>query len=89
MQVVQIILWYLDSGCSKLDLEEGMAPFKPRSVSNDVWTKQFKPRSSSNDVCSKQFKPRSSSNDVCSNQFKPRFSNVTKTSAGISSSPDP
>ncbi|GKC37043.1 reverse transcriptase domain-containing protein, partial [Tanacetum coccineum] len=26
MQVVQIILWYLDSGCSKLDLEEWMAP---------------------------------------------------------------
>ncbi|GJY50461.1 hypothetical protein Tco_0441308 [Tanacetum coccineum] len=25
MQVVQIILWYLDSGCSKLDLEEWMA----------------------------------------------------------------
>ncbi|GJY92381.1 hypothetical protein Tco_0508163 [Tanacetum coccineum] len=24
--VVQIILWYLDSGCSKLDLEEEMAP---------------------------------------------------------------
>ncbi|GJR17178.1 hypothetical protein Tco_0965705 [Tanacetum coccineum] len=26
VQVVQIILWYLDSGCSKLDLEEEMAP---------------------------------------------------------------
>ncbi|GJT13905.1 hypothetical protein Tco_0860947 [Tanacetum coccineum] len=25
MQVVQTILWYLDSGCSKLDLEESMA----------------------------------------------------------------
>ncbi|GJY13684.1 hypothetical protein Tco_0382993 [Tanacetum coccineum] len=28
MQVVQIILWYLDSGCSKLDLEEEMAPVR-------------------------------------------------------------
>ncbi|GJU62581.1 hypothetical protein Tco_1244416 [Tanacetum coccineum] len=28
MQVVQIILWYLDSGCSKLDLEEWMAPVR-------------------------------------------------------------
>ncbi|GKD11431.1 retrovirus-related pol polyprotein from transposon TNT 1-94 [Tanacetum coccineum] len=28
MQVVQIILRYLDSGCSKLDLEEGMAPVR-------------------------------------------------------------
>ncbi|GJX05702.1 retrovirus-related pol polyprotein from transposon TNT 1-94 [Tanacetum coccineum] len=27
-QVVQIILWYLDSGCSKLDLEEWMAPVR-------------------------------------------------------------
>ncbi|GJW31860.1 hypothetical protein Tco_0051892 [Tanacetum coccineum] len=26
--VVQIILWYLDSGCSKLDLEEEMAPIR-------------------------------------------------------------
>ncbi|GJT07593.1 hypothetical protein Tco_0842055 [Tanacetum coccineum] len=26
--LVQIILWYLDSGCSKLDLEEGMAPVR-------------------------------------------------------------
>ncbi|GJU36944.1 hypothetical protein Tco_1185298 [Tanacetum coccineum] len=28
MKVVQIIIWYLDSGCSKLDLEEGMAPVR-------------------------------------------------------------
>ncbi|GJX75244.1 hypothetical protein Tco_0313839 [Tanacetum coccineum] len=28
VQVVQIILWYLDSGCSKLDLEEEMAPVR-------------------------------------------------------------
>ncbi|GJU33880.1 hypothetical protein Tco_1182234 [Tanacetum coccineum] len=28
MQVVQIVLWYLDSGCSKLDLEEVMAPVR-------------------------------------------------------------
>ncbi|GKB39560.1 hypothetical protein Tco_0884502 [Tanacetum coccineum] len=27
-QVVHIILWYLDSGCSKLDLEECMAPVR-------------------------------------------------------------
>ncbi|GKF83504.1 hypothetical protein Tco_0245160, partial [Tanacetum coccineum] len=26
--VVQIILWYLDSGCSKLDLEEWLAPVR-------------------------------------------------------------
>ncbi|GKA41157.1 hypothetical protein Tco_0733750 [Tanacetum coccineum] len=31
MQVVQIILWYLDLGCSKLDLEEWMAPVRIRS----------------------------------------------------------
>ncbi|GJV11205.1 hypothetical protein Tco_1352746 [Tanacetum coccineum] len=48
--------------------------FKPRSSSNDVWTKQFKPRSSSNDVWTKQFKPRSSSNVVWTKQFKPRSS---------------
>ncbi|GKC25184.1 hypothetical protein Tco_1027334, partial [Tanacetum coccineum] len=28
LPVVQIILWYLDSGCSKLDLEESMAPVR-------------------------------------------------------------
>ncbi|GJS41964.1 hypothetical protein Tco_0567007 [Tanacetum coccineum] len=28
LSVVQIILWYLDSGCSKLDLEEEMAPVR-------------------------------------------------------------
>ncbi|GJR43327.1 hypothetical protein Tco_1311430 [Tanacetum coccineum] len=47
--------------------------FKPRSSSNDVWTKQFKPRSSSNVVWTKQFKPRSSSKDVWTKQFRPPF----------------
>ncbi|GKF68578.1 hypothetical protein Tco_0198257, partial [Tanacetum coccineum] len=28
LPVVQVILWYLDSGCSKLYLEEGMAPVR-------------------------------------------------------------
>ncbi|GJX06860.1 putative ribonuclease H-like domain-containing protein [Tanacetum coccineum] len=54
LSVVQIILRYLDSSCSKLDLEEEMNgscthQFRTRAY-NDVWTKQFKPRSSSNDV---------------------------------------
>ncbi|GJY84282.1 hypothetical protein Tco_0497658 [Tanacetum coccineum] len=53
------------AGTSVNPLKERLRQFKPRSLSNDVWTKQFKPRSSSNDVCSKQFRPRSSmSNDV-------------------------
>ncbi|GKG35327.1 hypothetical protein Tco_0440481, partial [Tanacetum coccineum] len=39
--VVQIILWYLDSGYSKLDLEEGMAPVRissgPKPKMNGSW----------------------------------------------------
>ncbi|GKG26303.1 hypothetical protein Tco_0399449 [Tanacetum coccineum] len=80
MQVVQIILRYLDSSCSKLNLEEGMAPVRISSGPEPIMTLDlsssslFKPCSSSNDVWKKQFKPRSSSNDVCSKQFRPRSS---------------
>ncbi|GKE62346.1 hypothetical protein Tco_1512713, partial [Tanacetum coccineum] len=37
-----------------LQMTFGQNKFKPRSSSNDVWTKQFKPRSSSNDIWTKQ-----------------------------------
>ncbi|GKF43547.1 hypothetical protein Tco_0130099, partial [Tanacetum coccineum] len=36
--LVQIILWYLDSGCSKLDLEESMAPVR---ISVDIFVRAF------------------------------------------------
>ncbi|GJU20502.1 hypothetical protein Tco_1153844 [Tanacetum coccineum] len=38
MQVVQIILRYLDSGCSKLNLEEGMAPVRISSGPEPIMT---------------------------------------------------
>ncbi|GKE90803.1 hypothetical protein Tco_1571898 [Tanacetum coccineum] len=38
MQVVQIILRYLDSGCSKLDLEEVMAPVRISSGPEPIMT---------------------------------------------------
>ncbi|GKE78912.1 hypothetical protein Tco_1545032 [Tanacetum coccineum] len=93
-----IILRYLDSGCSKLDLEEEMAPvhnssgpepkmmFGQNSSSLVLHQMMFAQISSGlAPQCLKMFEHSSSS----LGQFKPRFSNVTKASAGISSGPVP